>query len=241
MLGNHDLHLLAVHCGVARLRKQDTLQPVLEAPDVEELLDWLRCQSMLHREGDYVLVHAGILPQWSAEQAVGLAGEVEDALRSDQYQTLLPFIYRSEETRWSDDIPSPARLGLITNVPDQNADVFPRRPHRPCVQGSAGPGTSRPFTLVSSAPTHPSSRNGDLRALVRLGSLRRRRSDCVGTVDASGDTSWPVFDWKTGNCIRSRVAETSPGCARISGKPGIHVRHPCEWLHEAAVQRAFHP
>ena len=116
VLGNHDLHLLAIHCGVAQIRKQDTLQPILEAPDAEELLDWLRRQSMLHREGDYVLVHAGILPQWSVEQAVGLAGEVEAALRSERYQTHLPFIYRSEETRWSDTIPSPARLGVITNV-----------------------------------------------------------------------------------------------------------------------------
>ena len=116
VLGNHDLHLLAVQCGVARLRKHDTLQPVLEAPDAEELLDWLRRQSMLHHEGEYLLVHAGILPQWSVKQAMRLAGEVEDALRSEHYHTLLPFIYRSEETRWSDTIPSPARLGLITNV-----------------------------------------------------------------------------------------------------------------------------
>ncbi len=116
VLGNHDLHLLAVHCGVAQLRKQDTLQSVLQAPDVEELLDWLRRQSMLYREGEYLLVHAGILPQWSVDQALGLAGEVEDALRSERYQTRLPFIYRSQETRWRDTMPSPARLGLITNV-----------------------------------------------------------------------------------------------------------------------------
>ena len=57
---------------------------------------------MLHHEGEYLLVHAGILPQWSVEQAMRLAGEVEDALRSEEYQTLLPFIYRSEETRWAD-------------------------------------------------------------------------------------------------------------------------------------------
>ena len=116
VLGNHDLHLLAVHCGITRLRKQDTLQPVLEAPDAEELLDWLRRQSMLHHEDDYLLVHAGILPQWSVEQAMGLAREVEDALRAEEYHTVLPFIYRNEETRWSDTIPSPARLGVITNV-----------------------------------------------------------------------------------------------------------------------------
>ena len=116
VLGNHDLHLLAVHCGVAQLRRQDTLQSVLQAPDAEELLDWLRHQSMLYREGEYLLVHAGILPQWSVERALELAGEVEDALRSEQYQTLLPFIYRSGEIRWRDTIPSPNRLGLITNV-----------------------------------------------------------------------------------------------------------------------------
>lgn len=116
VLGNHDLHLLAVSCGIAQLRKQDTLQSVLDAPDAGELLDWLRCQSMLYREGDYLLVHAGILPQWSVEQALGLAGEVEDALRSEQYQTLLPFIYRSQEIQWHDAMPSPSRLGLITNV-----------------------------------------------------------------------------------------------------------------------------
>ncbi len=116
VLGNHDLHLLAVHCGVARLRNQDTIQPVLDAPDAEELLGWLRRQSMLHHEGEYLLVHAGLLPQWSVDQAKALAGEVEAALRSEQYHTLLPFIYRSEETRWCDTLPSPVRLGLITNV-----------------------------------------------------------------------------------------------------------------------------
>lgn len=116
VLGNHDLHLLAVHSGVAQLRTKDTLQSVLEAPDATELLDWLRRQRLLYRAGGYVLVHAGILPQWSIEQAVGLAQEVERVLRSDRYDDLLPFIYRSEETRWNDALPSPARLGLITNV-----------------------------------------------------------------------------------------------------------------------------
>ncbi len=116
VLGNHDLHLLAVHCGVTQPRKQDTLQSVLQAPDAKELVDWLRRQPLLYREGEYLLVHAGILPQWSVEQALGLAGEVEDALRSERYHALLPFIYRSKETRWLETMPSPARLGLITNV-----------------------------------------------------------------------------------------------------------------------------
>ena len=116
VLGNHDLHLLAVHCGVTRLREQDTLRAVLDAPDAEALLDWLRRRPLLHREGDYLLVHAGILPQWNIEQALTLAGEVERALRADEYRTLLPFIYRNEATCWDDTMPAPARLGFVANV-----------------------------------------------------------------------------------------------------------------------------
>ncbi len=116
VLGNHDLHLLALQSGVARLRDHDTLQAVLDAPDSGELLDWLRHRPLLHREGDYLLVHAGILPQWNTEHALTLAGEVEHALRSDAYRTFLPFIYRNDATRWDDTMPSPARLGCIANV-----------------------------------------------------------------------------------------------------------------------------
>ncbi len=116
VLGNHDLHLLAVHCGIARLREHDTLQAVLDAPDAGELMDWLRWRPLLHCEGEYLLVHAGILPQWNLEQALTLAGEVEHALRSDEYRKLLPFIYRNEATRWDDTMPSPARLGFVANV-----------------------------------------------------------------------------------------------------------------------------
>ena len=116
VLGNHDLHLLAVHASIAPLRETDTLQAILNAPDAEELLDWLRRRPILHREGNYLLVHAGILPQWNTEQALTLAGEVEDALRADNYQTFLPFIYRNTETRWDETMSSSARLGFVTNV-----------------------------------------------------------------------------------------------------------------------------
>ncbi len=116
VLGNHDLHLLAVHGSAARLREHDTLRAILDAPDSDALMDWLRRRPLLHREGEYLLVHAGILPQWSVDHALALAGEVEHALRSDEYRRLLPFIYRNEETRWDDAMPSPARLGFVTNV-----------------------------------------------------------------------------------------------------------------------------
>ena len=106
VLGNHDLHLLASSAESRGSVNMITLQPVLDAPDAEELLDWLRRQSMLHQEGEYLLVHAGILPKWSVKQAMRLAGEVEDALRSEHYHTLLPFIYRSERPVG----PTPSRL-----------------------------------------------------------------------------------------------------------------------------------
>ncbi len=116
VLGNHDLHLLAVQCGIARPHAKDTIHAVLDAPDAEDLLHWLRHRPLLHREGAYLLVHAGILPHWNVEHALALAGEVEHAIRSDEYRTLLPFIYKNGETRWDDTMPSPARLGFAANV-----------------------------------------------------------------------------------------------------------------------------
>jgi len=83
VLGNHDLHLLAVAEGVAELHRTDTLDEILAAPDRGELLYWLRNQRLLHAQDGYVLVHAGLLPQWSVAQAGSLAREVETALRAE--------------------------------------------------------------------------------------------------------------------------------------------------------------
>ena len=98
VLGNHDLHLLAVAEGVAELHRSDTLDEVLAAPDRDELLTWLRQQRLMHAEGEYVLVHAGLLPQWSVKQAGKLAHEVESALRGDIQQGR-PCEFRAGETR----------------------------------------------------------------------------------------------------------------------------------------------
>ncbi|HSM98612.1 MAG TPA: symmetrical bis(5'-nucleosyl)-tetraphosphatase, partial [Gallionella sp.] len=93
VLGNHDLHLLAVAEGVAELNRNDTLDEILAAPDRDELLHWLRSQRLLHAQGGYVLVHAGLLPQWSVAQAESLAREVEAALRADDHATFLSRMY----------------------------------------------------------------------------------------------------------------------------------------------------
>lgn len=116
VLGNHDLHLLAVATGVAELGRSDTLNEVLAAPDRDELLAWLRQQRLLYADGNYVLVHAGLLPQWSVKQAIGLAREVEQALRGDSYATFFEHMYGNSPHGWSDDYSGYKRLRVITNA-----------------------------------------------------------------------------------------------------------------------------
>ena len=82
LLGNHDLHLLAVAHGVRKPHRSDTLADILNAPDRKHLLDWLRTRSMALQAHGWLMVHAGVLPQWDAAQTLALAGELEAALRS---------------------------------------------------------------------------------------------------------------------------------------------------------------
>ncbi|MCA9471340.1 MAG: symmetrical bis(5'-nucleosyl)-tetraphosphatase [Nitrospirales bacterium] len=117
VLGNHDIHLLAVWAGVARLHRKDTVGPVLSAPDCDELLTWLRHRPLVYREHDYVMLHAGLLPQWTIAQAEKLAREVEEALRGEAFVDMLPFIYfRGSQASWSTDLGHQDRLSLATNV-----------------------------------------------------------------------------------------------------------------------------
>ena len=116
VLGNHDLHLLAVAEGIGELHRTDTLDQVLAAPDRDELLHWLRSQRMLHAQDGYVLVHAGLLPQWSVAQATSLAHEVEAALRSDDYATFLARMYGNNPHSWDDGLTGYKRLRVIVNA-----------------------------------------------------------------------------------------------------------------------------
>lgn len=89
VLGNHDLHLIARAEGLAKSKRRETLDQVLDARDCDEIVEWLRHQPVLHREGKYVLVHAGLLPQWKLRDAWQRASEVEEALRSKRRADLL--------------------------------------------------------------------------------------------------------------------------------------------------------
>ena len=116
VLGNHDLHLLALAHGYAKARKDDTLDEVLAAPDRGELLDWLRRRPMIHVAGDTVLVHAGLLPQWDIAAAQSLAREVETELRGRRHEEFLETLYGSRPDRWTDDLSGADRLRVVVNA-----------------------------------------------------------------------------------------------------------------------------
>src|SRR3989338_1447008 len=118
VLGNHDLHLLAAAHRIERLKKTDTLREILEAPDRDDLLDWLRRQKLLHydAEREIALVHAGIPPQWTLKKALKCAAEVEEVLRDDARLPLfLEGMYGNEPSKWDKGLTGIARLRVITN------------------------------------------------------------------------------------------------------------------------------
>ena len=118
VLGNHDLHLLAVAAGNAKHSKKSTLGAILRAPDRDELLDWLRHRPLLHHDPELglTLVHAGLAPQWDLAEARACARELETVLRSDDYPEFMHAMYGNEPARWSPDIRGIERLRFITNV-----------------------------------------------------------------------------------------------------------------------------
>jgi bis(5'-nucleosyl)-tetraphosphatase (symmetrical) len=115
LLGNHDLHLLAVAQGVRKPHKNDTVRQILEAPDREHWLNWLRHQKLAEQAHGWLMVHAGVLPQWDAAQTLSLAAEVEAMLQGPDLATFLPLMYGNEPARWRDDLQGPERLRCVIN------------------------------------------------------------------------------------------------------------------------------
>jgi len=115
VLGNHDLHLLAVAYGARRSRKTDTLEDILDAKDRDELLEWLISRPLAHVLGNDLIVHAGVVPQWTVNMTVELAREVESALRADP-KDLFDHMYGDEPEKWSDDLSRKDRLRFTINV-----------------------------------------------------------------------------------------------------------------------------
>lgn len=117
VLGNHDLHLLAVASGAASLKPQDTLKEILTASDGEQLCQWLRQQKLLHDDPGlgYVLVHAGLAPQWDLVKARQCAREVEKILRGNDYLSFFKHMYGNRPEQWQEELVGWERLRFITN------------------------------------------------------------------------------------------------------------------------------
>jgi len=117
VLGNHDLHLLAVAAGTAGAKPGDTLDAVLAASDRDELLHWLRQLPLMHHDRalGYTLIHAGLPPQWDLALARSAARELEAALRGPDYREFLRHMYGNEPQRWSPELRGMERLRFIVN------------------------------------------------------------------------------------------------------------------------------
>ncbi|MBE5251318.1 bis(5'-nucleosyl)-tetraphosphatase (symmetrical) ApaH [Mixta mediterraneensis] len=127
VLGNHDLHLLAVYAGISRNKPKDRLTPLLEADDADELINWLRRQPLLQvdEEKKLVMGHAGITPQWDIETAKKCAREVESVISSDSYPLFLNAMYGDMPNNWSEALSGLARLRFSTNALTRMRFCFP--------------------------------------------------------------------------------------------------------------------
>jgi bis(5'-nucleosyl)-tetraphosphatase (symmetrical) len=116
VLGNHDLHLLALNAGARKPGKSDTLNEILTSVDKEALLHWLSHQSMALYEEDVLMVHAGVLPQWTLQETLGLAQELQDILRGPDAQDFLMQMYGNEPSQWHAELTGMARWRCALNA-----------------------------------------------------------------------------------------------------------------------------
>lgn len=117
VLGNHDLHLLAVANGIRKAKKSDKLTPLLNAADLPDLLNWLRQFPLASKiDSNTLIVHAGLYPHWSIDECISLSDEVSLALRSDNYVSFLTGMYGNKPDSWSPDLPSQERLRFVVNA-----------------------------------------------------------------------------------------------------------------------------
>jgi bis(5'-nucleosyl)-tetraphosphatase (symmetrical) len=116
VLGNHDLHLLALAEGFGRPHKGDTLDEILNAPDRDELLAWLRRQKLAWRDREFLMVHAGVLPGWSADDSMARAAEAEAVLQGPHYRDFFAQMYGNAPVAWNDSLDGIERLRVIVNA-----------------------------------------------------------------------------------------------------------------------------
>ncbi|SDC66055.1 symmetrical bis(5'-nucleosyl)-tetraphosphatase [Paraburkholderia lycopersici] len=116
VLGNHDLHLLSVSAGIRKSKKGDTIDDILNAPDAEDLLHWVRHRPIAHYDNGMLMVHAGVLPQWDLDLTMELAYDLEKALRRENWKETLAGLYGNEPNRWSKDLKGIDRLRVTCSA-----------------------------------------------------------------------------------------------------------------------------
>ncbi|MCX7896802.1 MAG: symmetrical bis(5'-nucleosyl)-tetraphosphatase [Rhodocyclaceae bacterium] len=158
-LGNHDLSLIMRAEGFGKESEEDTIAPVLCAPDREALIDWLCHQPLFHCEGEWAMVHAGLLPSWSVSRARALAQEVEAALRGAKRREFLAHLWGSEPTAWRDDLEGWDRLRVIVNAMTRMRFIWPDGRMEFRAAGAKGPPSRGPAGTMPwfSAPNRASA------------------------------------------------------------------------------------
>ncbi|PLZ03223.1 bis(5'-nucleosyl)-tetraphosphatase (symmetrical) [Burkholderia sp. WAC0059] len=116
VLGNHDLHLLSVYAGIRKSKKGDTIDEILSAPDVDDLMHWVRHRPIAHFEAGMLLVHAGVPPQWDVELTLELAHDLQRALRGENWKATLAGLYGNEPNRWTSDLKGIDRLRITCSA-----------------------------------------------------------------------------------------------------------------------------
>ncbi|MDY6942862.1 MAG: symmetrical bis(5'-nucleosyl)-tetraphosphatase [Pseudomonadota bacterium] len=177
VLGNHDLHLLALDQGFGGDKENPTLRPILDAPDRAELMTWLRYRPLLHHDAElgFTMVHAGLPPAWDLPTAMACAAEVERVLRSDGAPKFLRKMYGNKPKQWRSDLSGTSRLRYITNAFTRMRFVDPNG--RLDLRYKGAPGT-QPSELVPWFQI-PNRRSRDLKIVFGHWST-------LGTVDAPG-------------------------------------------------------
>ena len=211
VLGNHDLRALGVAAGCLRPDPRDTLDDLFDAPDADELLDWLRAQPLIHVQDRHVLVHAGLFPGWDVAQAVALAGEVQDMLRDDDWRRHMRTLTGTAPLAWSVNLDTQQRLRFI-------ASAFTRM--RLCTRNAAlAPGAkSTPGRWPrGTLPWYDLPRRADAGNTIvfghwaTLGLLVRTDAVCLDTACVTGGplTAYRLSDHKLVQAPREALAQAA--------------------------------
>ena len=182
VLGNHDLHLLALAAGNERFRDSDDLNQVLEAPDRDQLIHWLRHRPLLHHDEtlDFTMIHAGLPPQWDLETARACAAEVEAVLRGPDHVDFFDRMYGNKPNRWDPELQGMDRLRFITNCFTRLRFVTRKGKLKLKLKGSPGSQKKKYFPWF----LHPHRRTRDQRILFgHWSTLGYRHTDNVWALD----------------------------------------------------------